>query len=256
MTLSATLPLRLDAERVRLRLGTAFIEHVDDLWPEGGAPGAQWIRDHTACSSAARMSSLRHDGRDVQRWPQPTEGLSGVRVRLSLAPPARLDRRLLEPQTLHLDLIDYPGEWLLDLPLLSLGYAEWSAGMEELANAGKRAALSAPWLAQAEALDPAAREDPFALARIGSAYVDYLKRCRAEGLSALRPLYPERRHAAGSSIGLHRAQNGHSITSSGTASNDAGMFWPSALATLRLITSFNCSTGRSAGLAPFRILST
>jgi predicted YcjX-like family ATPase len=100
------------------------------------------------------------------RWPAPTEGLSGVRVRLRLAPPVRLDRRLLEPQTLHLDLIDYPGEWLLDLPLLSLGYDEWSAEMEELADAGRRAALSAGWRAQAQAFDPAAKEDPFALARI------------------------------------------------------------------------------------------
>ena len=54
---------------------------------------------------------------------------------------ARLNR-LLEPRTLHLDLIDYPGEWLLDLPLLSLDYEEWSVEMEELANAGTRAALS------------------------------------------------------------------------------------------------------------------
>jgi len=121
------------------------------------------------------------------RWPAPTEGLSGVRVRLRLAPPARLDRRLLEPQTLHIDLIDYPGEWLLDLPLLSLDYGEWSAEMEELANSGKRAGLSAQWRGEAEAFDSAAKEDPFALARIGSAYVDYLKRCRSEGLSFLQP---------------------------------------------------------------------
>jgi hypothetical protein len=120
------------------------------------------------------------------RWPAPTEGLSGVRVRLRLAPAPRLNR-LLEPQTLHLDLIDYPGEWLLDLPLLSLDYEEWSVEMEELANAGTRAALSGDWQAQAQALDPTATEDPFALARIGSAYVDYLKRCRAEGLSYLQP---------------------------------------------------------------------
>ena len=120
------------------------------------------------------------------RWPEPTEGLSGVRVRLRLAPARRLNR-LLEPRTLHLDLIDYPGEWLLDLPLLSLDYEEWSVEMEELANAGTRAALSGGWQAQAQALDPAATEDPFALARIGSAYVDYLKRCRAEGLSYLQP---------------------------------------------------------------------
>ena len=120
------------------------------------------------------------------RWPERTEGLSGVRVRLRLAPAPRLSR-LLEPQTLHIDLIDYPGEWLLDLPLLSLDYEEWSAEMEELANAGKRTALSVQWLAQARALDPAAKEDPFALAHIGSAYVDYLKRCRSEGLSFLQP---------------------------------------------------------------------
>ena len=120
------------------------------------------------------------------RWPEPTEGLSGVRVRLRLAPARRLNR-LLEPRTLHLDLIDYPGEWLLDLPLLSLDYEEWSVEMEELANAGTRAALSGGWQVQAQALDPAATEDPFALARIGSAYVDYLKRCRAEGLSYLQP---------------------------------------------------------------------
>src|SRR6266496_4056270 len=42
-------------------------------------------------------------------------------------------------------------------------------------------------------------------------------------------------------------------------SSDGGMISPSALAVLRLITSSNfvgCSMGRSAGLAPLRILST
>ncbi len=50
----------------------------------------------------------------------------------------------------------------------------------------------------------------------------------------------------------------HSITSSAVASSDGGMVRPSALAVLRLITNSNvvgCSTGRSAGLTPRRILS-
>ena len=49
------------------------------------------------------------------------------------------------------------------------------------------------------------------------------------------------------------------ITSSARPSTDGGIVSPSALAVLRLITSSNleaCSTGRSAGLAPLRILST
>ena len=27
---------------------------------------------------------------------------------------------------LHIDIVDYPGEWLLDLPLMKLSYSEWS----------------------------------------------------------------------------------------------------------------------------------
>ena len=49
------------------------------------------------------------------------------------------------------------------------------------------------------------------------------------------------------------------ITSSARSSRDGGIAIPSTLAVFRLITSSNftgCSTGRSAGLAPFRILST
>src|SRR5262249_40251525 len=51
----------------------------------------------------------------------------------------------------------------------------------------------------------------------------------------------------------------HSITSSARAMTVAGICRPSAFATLRLITSSNlvgCSTGRSAGFAPPRILAT
>jgi hypothetical protein len=51
----------------------------------------------------------------------------------------------------------------------------------------------------------------------------------------------------------------HSITSSARTRNDSGIVRPSAFAVLRLITNSNfvgCCTGRSAGFAPLRILST
>src|SRR5262245_46898498 len=51
----------------------------------------------------------------------------------------------------------------------------------------------------------------------------------------------------------------HSITSSARASSVGGTSIPSALAVFILMTSskmVGCSTGRSAGRAPFRILST
>ena len=59
--------------------------------------------------------------------------------------------------------------------------------------------------------------------------------------------------------GEHRRMVGHySITSSARASTEAGMVRPRAFAVLRLMTSSSfvgCSTGKSAGLAPLRILS-
>ena len=51
----------------------------------------------------------------------------------------------------------------------------------------------------------------------------------------------------------------HWMISSARTSTDGGIVRPSALAVFRLMTSSNligCWTGRSAGLAPFRILST
>ena len=51
----------------------------------------------------------------------------------------------------------------------------------------------------------------------------------------------------------------YSITSSARARSDGGMVSPSAFAVLRLINNsyfVGCSTGKSAGLAPLRILST
>src|SRR6185295_1737693 len=63
-----------------------------------------------------------------------------------------------------------------------------------------------------------------------------------------------RRHA-----GLVLGRVRHSITSSARVSIAAGTVTPSTFAVWRLITNSNfvgCWTGRSAGFAPFRILST
>src|SRR5215470_653035 len=56
-----------------------------------------------------------------------------------------------------------------------------------------------------------------------------------------------------------RPSGGHWITSSARPSSDGGIVRPRVFAVLRLITNSNfvgCSTGRSAGLEPLRILST
>jgi hypothetical protein len=57
-------------ERQRLRLGTAFIEHRDDLWPQGEpAASPEWIRANVDDILALLEQAMRHDGRDARRLP-------------------------------------------------------------------------------------------------------------------------------------------------------------------------------------------
>src|SRR5262245_5637937 len=63
-------------------------------------------------------------------WPERTADISEIELEVRFAPTG-LFSRLIEgmtgqPASLTLRIVDYPGEWLLDLPLLTLSYAEWS----------------------------------------------------------------------------------------------------------------------------------
>src|SRR5262249_36615291 len=75
----------------------------------------------------------------------------------------------------------------------------------------------------------------------------------------LRPGGERRGKETAGKAGDERAPVHYSIPSSARPSSDCGIVKPRALAVLRLITKSNllgCSTGRSAGFAPLRILST
>src|SRR5262249_56103927 len=54
---------------------------------------------------------------DPPQWPLSTRRLSQLRVSIEYTSAHPL-RRWLGPSRLHLDIVDYPGEWLIDLALL------------------------------------------------------------------------------------------------------------------------------------------
>ncbi len=76
-------------------------------------------------------------------WPQPTADISEIGVDIRFVPTGLIGEVLGRisggAATLKLRIVDYPGEWLLDLPLLSQSYAEWSRGMVQLWRRGIRA---------------------------------------------------------------------------------------------------------------------
>ncbi len=118
---------------------------------------------------------------DPPRWPERTDSVS------MLALTAQVDQSPLPSRTVRLEFLDYPGEWLLDLPLLTLSFAAWSEQTLARLEAAAAAPLTEEFLAFAHGLPAKAPPDE-ALARAGTGlYRAMLGRLRDAGFSYLQP---------------------------------------------------------------------
>jgi predicted YcjX-like family ATPase len=126
--------------------------------------------------------------RDPPQWPDSTRHISELRIALEFNPQTAL-RRAFGIARLNLDIVDYPGEWLIDLAMLDQTYAAWSADALALARQPLRATAAAPWLAHLASLDAQAPENELAAidgARIFTAYLLDARGARG-GTSTLSP---------------------------------------------------------------------
>lgn len=119
-------------------------------------------------------------------WPIATRGVSEMRLAIRYRSANSILRHLKETSTLYLEIVDYPGEWLLDLPMLAQDYFSWSRQMTEMIK-GTRVEWSAEWRSRCAELDPFAPADESQLAGIAEAWTDYLHRCKNEGLHFIQP---------------------------------------------------------------------
>ncbi len=120
---------------------------------------------------------------DNPRWPQSTRAVSELRLSFRVRP-SGFFAGLAGPRTFHLDIVDYPGEWLLDLSLLDKTYAAWSE--ETLDRLAKRA-QAADFLATARAEDGALRLDETRAQALAASFTGYLNAARAAGYSDCTP---------------------------------------------------------------------
>lgn len=124
---------------------------------------------------------------DPPHWPESTRRVSELRVSLAFVSTHPL-RRALGIRRLNLDIVDYPGEWLLDLAMLGASYADWSREALARAREPGRTGLAAEWLAFASSLDADAPEDETAALEGARRFTDYLQRVRAtSAVAALGP---------------------------------------------------------------------
>lgn len=116
-------------------------------------------------------------------WPEGTRRVSELRLSLKVQPTGLLGS-FQGPRTVHLDIVDYPGEWLLDLSLMDKDFATWSA--EVLARLPNRPNAEAFEKALAE-LDPAAEFSEPQAQDIAAAFTVYLNAAREAGFSDCTP---------------------------------------------------------------------
>ena len=116
-------------------------------------------------------------------WPDSTSAVSELRLSFRVRPGGLLSG-LRQPRTVHLDIVDYPGEWLLDLALLDTDYASWSAAtLGRIANRP----MAADFLAAAAQADAAANFEETEARTLARAFTAYLQAARATGYSDCTP---------------------------------------------------------------------
>jgi uncharacterized protein len=118
-----------------------------------------------------------------RRWPESTRQISELRIVIDYQSQSGAAK------TLTLDLVDYPGEWLLDLPLLDKSFEDWSAESLALSHEHPRTALAKAWHAHLATLDPLAPADEQIAITAAQLFTDYLKACRDDrfAMSLLPP---------------------------------------------------------------------
>ncbi|MBF9030243.1 YcjX family protein [Rhodobacterales bacterium HKCCE3408] len=116
-------------------------------------------------------------------WPESTRAVSELRLSLRVKP-AGLLAGLQGARTVHLDIVDYPGEWLLDLSLLDRDFASWSA--EALKRTEGRPG-GADFLSALGAVDPQAKLDEPVAAGLARAWTAHLQAARDAGFADCTP---------------------------------------------------------------------
>lgn len=121
-------------------------------------------------------------------WPESTRKISQLRLTLKFQS-KRWMSGMFGPTVLNLDIVDYPGEWLLDLPLLSLSFAEWSEHALALAKRPQVRPEAERFLNELQATDPLAEATDVDAERLASAFTEYLRLSREDGraMSTLPP---------------------------------------------------------------------
>jgi predicted YcjX-like family ATPase len=155
---------------------TAVINHLENIrrgalakqTTLSGLTHGHWLRDATpAFDYDAGLHALTNS---PPSWPNSTTDWSIARIELSIDRPwysTKPRRRIIE-------LLDYPGEWLLDLCLLEWDYPTFCAQVWSWCSQAPRAAIAADLIQTLAAIDPQAPVDAAYLLELQQRWAAFL----------------------------------------------------------------------------------
>ncbi len=115
-------------------------------------------------------------------WPESTRRISQLRLTLEYEPRGIIARNFKSGK-LHIDIVDYPGEWLLDLPLMQMTFHEWSMATINASRIEPRASLAKTWHAHLKTLDATSPARELDAVKAAELFTSYLADCRKDGVS-------------------------------------------------------------------------
>lgn len=124
------------------------------------------------------------------QWPESTRGISEIRLEIRYRSTTLLKQKLDgDYSRLLIDLVDYPGEWLLDLPLLNLSYQQWSEQvLSQLQADSIRLELAKAWMSSSWSNSTNEQEIDQSISEAAKQYTDYLWVCKKDyGYSSIQP---------------------------------------------------------------------
>ncbi|TCI01607.1 YcjX family protein [Corallincola luteus] len=120
-------------------------------------------------------------------WPEPTKGVSTVSLELAYRPTKQPLATLTNRALMQLDIVDYPGEWLLDLPLLELDYRQWCELFATMLPNRPEVPALTDWKLSIDTIDLDAPADEFHIAEVAQQYAELLQAWRCQGAYLLQP---------------------------------------------------------------------
>lgn len=151
------------------------MEQVDAMWVEDAEGQVMFpLDDH--------LQSL-----EKGQWPAPTEQVYAFKLVVRLKQTHGLKKHLLPYTDIVFEFLDYPGEWITDLPMLNTRFGQWSDSSWAQQLSEPQSAFAHTWHEKVKHFDFDQAPTDAAIKELVEAYRGYLAAAKAGGISMLQP---------------------------------------------------------------------